>query len=79
MDIYRWLNKKLRVTVNQKFTIDLHIKQKGESKHNTRSNRHIIREEDKRGKEEKILHQLKTIKKIAIGTCMLITTLNIKR
>ena len=38
---------------NQKSVIDIHTKKKKESKHNTKNSYQIIREENKRGKEEK--------------------------
>ena len=52
--IYRLLYQNLRVTTNQKSTIDTHTKKKKESKHNTKVSHQITREENKRGSEEKI-------------------------
>ena len=40
-------------TTNQKSTIDMHIKKKKQSKHNTKDSHQIIREANKRGREEK--------------------------
>ena len=40
-------------TTNQKSTIDIHTKKKKESKHNTKDSHQIIKEENKRGREEK--------------------------
>ena len=49
--IYRLLH--LMVTVNQKLTVDTHIKKKKQSKHNTEDSHQITREENERGREEK--------------------------
>ena len=51
--IYRLIYQNLMGTANQKSTIDTHTKKKKESKHNTKVNYQITREENKRGREEK--------------------------
>ena len=51
--IYRLLYQNLRVTANQKSTIDTHTRKKKESKHNTKVSHKITREENKRGREDK--------------------------
>ena len=51
--IYRLLYQNLMVTTNQKSTIDTHTQKKKESKHNTKVNHQITREENKRVREEK--------------------------
>ena len=48
------LYQNLIVTANQKFTIDIHTEKKKQSKHNTKDNHQITRE-NKRGREEKRL------------------------
>ena len=45
------------VTANQKSITDIHTKKKKESKHNTKDSYQIIREENKRGKEENDLQK----------------------
>ena len=40
-------------TTNQKPAIDTHIKKKRQTKYNTEDSHQIIREENKRGREEK--------------------------
>ena len=62
--IYRLLYQNLMVTTNQKSTIDIHKKNKKESKHNTKHSHQITREE-KRGREE---NKPKTINKMAVRT-----------
>ena len=46
---------KPHVTANQISIIDIHTKKKKEYKHNTKESRQIIREDNKRGREEKDL------------------------
>ena len=40
-------------TTNQKSTIDTHTKKKKQTKHSTKDRHQIIREENKKGREEK--------------------------
>ena len=51
--IHRRLCQNFMIVTNQKSTIDTHAKKKKESKHNTKFNHQITREENKRGREEK--------------------------
>ena len=53
--IYRPLYQNLMETINQKTTLDIHTKNKKESKHNTKHSHQITRKENKREKEEKQL------------------------
>ena len=63
---------------NNKSTIDAYTQKKRESKHKTKVNHQIIREEDKRGKEEKIpRRKIEIICKVIIKTYILITTLKV--
>ena len=65
---------------NNKSTIDAYSQKKRESKHKTKVNHQIIREEDKRGKGKKIpKRQIEIICKVIIKTYMLITTLKVSR
>ena len=52
--IYRLLHQDLMVTINQKSTTDTHKKKKKQPKHNSKDSHQITREENKRGREEKI-------------------------
>ena len=51
--IYRLLYQNLMGTTNQKSTIDTHTKKKKQTKHSTKDRHQIIREENKKGREEK--------------------------
>ena len=59
----------------------MHKKKKKESKHNTKVSHQITREENQRGREEKMTYKSKskTINKMAIRTYILIITLNVNR
>ena len=51
--IYRLLNQNFMITANQKSTIDIHTKKKKLAKDSTKGSHQIVREENKRGTEEK--------------------------
>ena len=74
MYVYRLLCINLMITINQKSTIDTHTKNRKESKHNTKDNHQIIRD-NKRRKEQK--RTAKTIFKMAPRTYISITTFNV--
>ena len=77
--IYRLLYQNLRVTTNQKSTIDTHTKKKKESKHNTKVSHQITREEKKnrKGRKKTYKNKSKPNKKMAIEAYILIITLNV--
>ena len=78
--IHRLLYQNVMVTANQKSTIDTHTKKKKQSKYNIKVSHQITREENKRGREEKIYNnKSKTITEMAIRTNILIITLNVNR
>ena len=62
----------------KKNTIDTHTKKKKQPKHNTKNGHQTTREERKEEEKKKTYkNKPKTFKKMAIGTCILIITLNV--
>ena len=51
--VYRLLYQNLMGITNQKTTIDTHIKKKKQTKYYTKDRHQVIREENRRGREEK--------------------------
>ena len=68
-------------TANQKSTTNIHTKKKKKSKANTKDSHQIIREENKRGREEEKTYKnkYKTINKMAIRIYISIITLSVNR
>ena len=64
-------------TANQKTITDTHTQKKKQSKHN--NSHQITKELWRKGREKTYKNKSKTIKKIAIRTYKLITTLNVHR
>ena len=64
-------------TANQKTTIDTHTKKKKEPKHNIKDSYQITREQKRKRREKTYKNKSKTINKMAIGTHILIITLNL--
>ena len=53
------------VTANKKSTIDIHMKKKKESKHNTKNSHQITKEQKRKGRKKTYKNKCKTIKKKA--------------
>ena len=65
------------VTANKKSTIDIHMKKKKESKHNTKNSHQITKEQKRKGRKKTYKNKCKTINKMAVRTYISIITLNV--